>query len=78
MKKTLSLMLACLIAVLCLPVGIFADTPDFELPEIDQLRIRAFLDTETNVPGVLFEREYFDNIRLSIYQVGRSETEKIH
>ena len=26
----------------------------------------------------LFEREYFDNIRLSIYQVGRSETEKIH
>ena len=44
MKKTLSLMLACLIAVLCLPVGIFADTPDFELPEIDQLRIRAFLD----------------------------------
>ena len=52
MKKTLSLMLACLIAVLCVPVGIFADTPDFELPEIDQLRIRAFLDTETNVPGV--------------------------
>ena len=55
MKKTLSLMLACLIAVLCLPVGIFADTPDFELPEIDQLRIRAFLDTETNVPGVTNE-----------------------
>ena len=26
----------------------------------------------------LFEREYFDNIRLTIYQVGRSETEKIH
>ena len=26
----------------------------------------------------LFEREYFDNIRLSIYRVGRSETEKIH
>ena len=26
----------------------------------------------------LFEREYFDNIRLSIYQVGRRETEKIH
>lgn len=48
-------MLACLIAVLCLPVGIFADTPDFELPEIDQLRIRAFLDTETNVPGVTNE-----------------------
>lgn len=55
MKKTLSLMLACLIAVLCLPVGIFADTPDFELPEIDQLRIRAFLDTETNVSGVTNE-----------------------
>ena len=26
----------------------------------------------------LFEREYFDNIRLSIYRVVRSETEKIH
>lgn len=44
-------MLACLIAVLCLPVGIFADTPDFELPEIDQLRIRAFLDTGNQCSG---------------------------
>ena len=63
MKKTLSLMLACLIAVLCLPVGIFADTPDFELPEIDQLRIRAFLDTETNVPGVTNDDSYSLNSR---------------
>lgn len=59
MKKTLSLMLACLMVLSAFAFGTSnAETPaeiTYTFTETDVQRIRAFLDIETNVPGVTNE-----------------------